>query len=101
MNLLKRSLDIFFDKDCGLKLNSGVNFIKVLQAAFTHEDPESALKTVRLSVFFGLSGSARVKSACSTLMKLTPENNNNQEVFQNLKRTKVLSSLGSNLINLF
>ncbi len=32
----------------------GVNFINVLQAAFTRSDPESAKKTVKLPVFFGL-----------------------------------------------
>jgi hypothetical protein len=48
-----------------------VNFINVLQAAFTLQDPESAKKTVKLSVFFALLGSARAKATRRTLMKLT------------------------------
>jgi len=51
---------------------SGVNFINVLQAAFTLADPESAKKTVKSSSFFALSGSAGVKAARIMLMKLTP-----------------------------
>jgi len=35
-------------------------------------DPKSAKKTVKLSVFFALWGSALVKAAQRTLMKLTP-----------------------------
>ena len=37
-----------------------------------HADPERAKKTVKLSSFFALSGSARVKAARRMLMKLTP-----------------------------
>ncbi len=51
----------------------GVNFINVLWAAFTHKDPQSAKKTVKLSVFFVLWGSSHTKAARKTLMKLTPE----------------------------
>ena len=51
---------------------SGFNFINVLQAAFTCTDPISAKKTVKSSSFFALSGSASVKAAHRTLMKLTP-----------------------------
>ncbi len=52
----------------------GVNFINVLRAAFTRADPESAKKTVKLSVFFALSGSVKsVKAAHRTLVKLTPD----------------------------
>ena len=40
----------------------GVNFINVLLAAFTHEDPERAKKQLNLTVFFALLGSARVKA---------------------------------------
>jgi len=29
-----------------------LNFINVLRAAFTHVDPESAMKTIKLSIFF-------------------------------------------------
>ncbi len=49
---------------------SMVNFINVIQAAFTRADPESTKR--QLSVFFELLGSARVKAAGRTLMKLTP-----------------------------
>ncbi len=51
---------------------SGVNFINILRAAFTRADPESAKKTVKLLVCFTLLGSALVKAARRTLMKLTP-----------------------------
>jgi len=50
----------------------GVNFINVLRAAFALADPESAKKTVKLSVFFALSGSALAKAAPKMLLKLTP-----------------------------
>jgi len=40
--------------------------------AFTHADPKSVKKSVKLSVFFALSGSAHAKAAHRTLMKLTP-----------------------------
>jgi len=52
---------------------SGANFINVLQAAFICADTESTKKTVKSSVFFELLGSARVKAAPRTLMKLTQE----------------------------
>jgi len=35
-------------------------------------DPKSAKNTFKSSVFFVLSGSTRVKTACKTMMKLTP-----------------------------
>jgi hypothetical protein len=50
----------------------GVNFIKVLRAAFAGANPKSAKKADNLTVFFALLGSACVKAACKTLMKLTP-----------------------------
>ena len=56
-----------------MKLTPGVNFIKVPVAAFTLADPESAKKTVKLSSFFALLGSASVKGARRTLVKLTPD----------------------------
>jgi len=37
-----------------------------------HADPENAKKIVKLLVFFALLGSAHVKAARRTLMKLTP-----------------------------
>ena len=51
---------------------SGVNFTNILRAAFRHADPKSAKKTVRLSSFFALLGSGRIKAARRTLVKLTP-----------------------------
>ena len=51
--------------------SSGVNFTNILQAAFTHADPKSAKKTVKLSSFFALLGSACVKAAHRMLVKLT------------------------------
>ncbi len=48
-----------------------VNFINILRTAFTHKDPKSAKKTVKLSVFFALSWSAHIRAACITLIKLT------------------------------
>ena len=52
---------------------SGVNFINVLRAAFALEDPKSAKKTVKLSSFIALLGSGRVKAARRTLVRLTPD----------------------------
>jgi len=49
----------------------GVNFISILQAAFTCADPESAKKTVKLSVFFALLGSTHAKADRRMLMNLT------------------------------
>jgi len=51
--------------------HSGVNYINVLKAAFACTDPKSTKKTVELSVFFALSGSARVKASPRRLVKLT------------------------------
>jgi len=42
----------------------GVNFINILRAAFTREEPESAKKTVKLSIFFCAFGICAHKS-CS------------------------------------
>ncbi len=44
----------------------------VLRAAFACADANCAKKTVRLSVFFTLLGSVRLKAARKTMMKLTP-----------------------------
>jgi len=49
-----------------------VNFINVIRAAFARSDPESAKKTVKLSVFFALLGSDCTKAAPGMLIKLTP-----------------------------
>ena len=56
-----------------VKLTTGVTFTNVLGAAFMCADPKSAKKTVKLSSFIALLGSARVKAACRMLVKLTPE----------------------------
>jgi len=50
-------------------MTSGVNFANIVQAAFMYADPESTKKTVKFSVFFAHSGSARVKAARRMLMK--------------------------------
>ena len=50
----------------------GVNFTNILQAAFMHEDPKRAKKTIKLSSFYAILGSARVRAACRMLVKLTP-----------------------------
>ncbi len=50
-------------------LGSEVNFINFLQPAFAYSDPESAKKTVKLSVFVELLGYERAKAAQITLMK--------------------------------
>jgi len=49
-----------------------VNFINVLQAAFTHADSKSTKKTDNLTVFLALLGSAHVKAARKMYLKLTP-----------------------------
>jgi len=56
-----------------IKLTPGINYINILPAAFMHENPEIANKTVKLSIFFALLGSVRAKAAHGMLMKLTPE----------------------------
>ncbi len=50
----------------------GVSFINFLRADFVYADPKSTKKTNNLTVFFALSGSARVKAVSRMLMKLTP-----------------------------
>jgi len=48
-----------------------VNFINILQAAFTCADSKRAKKTDSLTVFFVRLGSASVKAVYRSLMKLT------------------------------
>jgi len=64
---------MFIDLDFK-KCRPGVDFINVQRAVFTQADPEIAKKTVKLSVFFALLGSAQAKAARTEfmLMKLTP-----------------------------
>ena len=52
-----------------------INFTNILQAAFTHTDPKSAIKLLNLTVFFTLLRSAFVKAAHRMLVKLTPDLN--------------------------
>jgi len=56
-----------------LSLSPGLNFISVLCTVFMRADPKSVKKTVKLSIFFTLSGSMSVKAVVRTLMKLTPD----------------------------
>jgi hypothetical protein len=50
-----------------------VYFINILRTAFTCADPKSVEKTVKLSIFFTLSGSSSIKAVHRILMKLTPD----------------------------
>jgi len=54
-----------------IEIISSVNFTNVLSTTFKQGDPESVKKTNNLTVFFALSGSARVEAAGRVLMKLT------------------------------
>ncbi len=58
---------------------SGLNFINVLHTAFMRAYPRSIKKTVKLSIFFTLSGSTSVKAASKILVKLTPDDEKNVE----------------------
>jgi hypothetical protein len=77
--LLQCGFAIFWRKNIGakaakmlLKLTTGVNFIKVLRAAFTCTDPEGVKKTVKSSIFLALLGYAHVKQLIEhSLVKLT------------------------------
>jgi len=55
-----------------MKLTAGLNFINVLPTAFTCADPKTVKKTVKLSIFFTLSGSMSIKAVRKMLVKLTP-----------------------------
>ncbi len=59
----------------GIIKSQDLNFINVLRTAFTLADPKSVKKTVKLSIFFTLLGSASVKAVLRTLMKLTQDLN--------------------------
>jgi hypothetical protein len=52
-----------------------VNFIYVLYGAFTHADPKNVKIQLSCQYLFTLLGSALVKAARRTLMKLTPDVN--------------------------
>jgi len=64
---------------------TGVDFTKILRAAFPLVDPKSAKNTVKPSVFFMLLGFVHVKAARKMLVKLTPAVN-----FINIKRVHFL-----------
>jgi hypothetical protein len=50
--LCQKNLYEKFARSMLMKLTPGINFINVLQAAFTRADPESLKKTDNLTVFF-------------------------------------------------
>ena len=50
----------------------GDNFTNILLKGFTLADPKSAEKSDRLTVFFALLVSVRIKAAQKMLVKLTP-----------------------------
>ncbi len=54
-------------------MQSGDNIINVLRAAFTLIDPKCVKKIDKLTVILMHLGSAIVKAACRTLMKLSPD----------------------------
>jgi len=51
---------------------SGVNFINILQAAFTHQDPKSAKNTVKFPVFFCAFGIWAHKSCLKNVDEIDP-----------------------------
>jgi hypothetical protein len=62
-----------------LLLGPGVNFINVLREAFTCQIPESVTFQLSHQCLFTLLGSACIKAARKTLMKLTPTNMNDAQ----------------------
>ena len=56
----------------GILPTAGINFTNILRAAFRCADPKSTKKTVKLSSFFALLGSAPAKAAHRMWVKLTP-----------------------------
>jgi len=70
---LKKNIRPNADHKTLVKLSTGVDFINVLHAAFTLEDPKSTKNTVKLSFFFVfvLLGSVHVQAAHKMLVKLT------------------------------
>ena len=55
-----------------VKWSPDVNFINVLQAAFTHADPKRTKKTVKSGSFFVLSGSVCVKATHKHVDEIKP-----------------------------
>ncbi len=72
--LLKKSLfrRKILDSSFRFLTKPWANFINFLPAAFALADPKSAKKTDNLTVFFVPLGSAHLKVAHRTFMKLTP-----------------------------
>jgi len=58
---------------CQVMVFPGIDFTNILWAMFACPDPESEKNTDNLTVSSALLGSAHVKAAHGTLMKLTPE----------------------------
>jgi hypothetical protein len=52
---------------------AGVNFTNILHKAFKQQRSQKHKNTVKPSVFYVLLGSARLKAACRTLIKSTPD----------------------------
>ncbi len=86
-----------------MKNASGVNFTNIIWAAFfTRAIPKSAKKTDGSTVFFALLGSALVKAAHKTLMKLTPIGHRDSELiecFADVSFKKKIASLYFFLFN--
>ena len=72
---------------------SGVNFTNVLRAAFALVDTKSAKKTVRLNSFFALLGSASVKAARRTLVKLNPGHAVKSSYVNQIRRNQLYEEL--------
>jgi len=79
-----------FPVDRSLMTLYGVNFIKVVRAAFMHSDPKSTKKT-SLRCLFALLGSVHAKAARRTLMKLTHDVNGRKEMKLKVKFNFLLS----------
>ncbi len=79
---------------------TGVNFINIVQAAFTQADPESIIKILKLSVFT-LSESACKKANYRTLMKLTPGGLIRFEARSRWRNEKVKIELNINILKFF
>ena len=54
-----------------MKLTPGLNFINVLRTAFSHVEPKSVKKTVKLSVFLRFRNLRAQKLRVNMLVKLT------------------------------
>ena len=70
----------------------GVNLTNILRAAFTCADPKSAIKLLNMTVFFALLGSARVKAARRTLVKLNPGVDGTKSIFNMFSDAKLVQT---------